>query len=509
MVPGRLQANSGGHYDSLVSVHEPSILLLRSDADRAVGAGHVMRGLALAQAWQDQGGCVLHLGALRLPGLAERLDAAGVRRAGPDDAADARETARIARSSGAAWVAIDGYGFDAGFQESVADAGARTLILDDTAHLPSYRADLLLNPNLHATAAMYVRKTRARLLLGTRFTLLRREFWADPAETAEVPGTVTRVLVTLGGSGAVAPLTSRVVDAVLQACPDAGLTVIGGAVEGLGERVGNRVRALRDATGVADLMRGTQLAISAAGGTCWELARCGVPMIVIALADNQRPVGRSLGEGGAALDLGWHEGLTLERLRAEVADLARDPRRRREMAWRAGSLVDAEGGRRVAMTMTGARFRLRDARPDDLHTLLDWVNEPGVRASAFSGEPIDPEEHRDWFESRLADPACAIYIAVNAEDRPLGQIRFELEGPERAEVDVSVAGEHRGRGLGSELIARGVERLTQETGVRRVEALVRVENVASHRAFEKAGFRRGEACEVRGRPALRWTRAAA
>ena len=67
----------------------------------------------------------------------------------------------------------------------------------------------------------------------------------------------------------------------------------------------------------------------------------------------------------------------------------------------------------------------------------------------------------------------------------------------------------RGRGLGAELITRGVERLMRKSRVQRVVALVRRENEPSQRAFEKAGFARDGECDVAGQPAVRWTRGAA
>ena len=37
---------------------QPGTLLIRADANSAMGTGHVMRCIALGQAWQDIGGAV-------------------------------------------------------------------------------------------------------------------------------------------------------------------------------------------------------------------------------------------------------------------------------------------------------------------------------------------------------------------------------------------------------------------------------------------------------------------
>lgn len=492
MVPGRLQASLAGNYDCRVSARELPTLLLRADAGPRIGAGHVMRCLALGEAWQDRGGRVAHLGDLDLPGLERRLGESGVE--------------RVSEGVAAEWVALDGYAFEAGLQRSLRAGGGRTLVLDDTSHLPEYHADLLLNQNLHARNSMYEGKTSAALLLGTRYALLRREFWDLATEEREPPARPSRLLLTLGGSGEVAPLAQRLAESLATAVAGAELTIIGGAAQG--RRTGAN-DAERDCRRVASRMVETDLAVSAAGSTCWELARCGVPMVLIALADNQRPVGRSLAEAGAARYLGGWEDVPPERVREEVAALAADRVAREAMARAGRALVDAEGGRRVVMRMRGDRIRLRDARRGDMRLLLEWANDPGVRAASFSSAPIEPEQHRRWFEGRLADSRCAIFIAVDELDAPVGQIRFECTEEGIAVVGVSVAPQARGGGLGNDLIARGVERLTGRCEVRRVDAFVKVENQPSHRAFEKAGFSLADECEVRGVPALRWTRSTA
>ena len=135
------------------------LLLLRADGGRSIGAGHVMRSLALGHAWQEAGGQVL-LASHERPEFfdaqpdTERVPLVDIH-AAPGSDADAGTTARIARERGAAWVAIDGYHFDARFQASLRDAGLRVLVVDDNGNGDQYRANVLLNPNLHAVPAMY------------------------------------------------------------------------------------------------------------------------------------------------------------------------------------------------------------------------------------------------------------------------------------------------------------------------------------------------------------------
>ena len=55
----------------------PSTLLIRADASVSIGTGHIMRMIALGQAWQAQGGEVHFLCAEITPALEERLACEG------------------------------------------------------------------------------------------------------------------------------------------------------------------------------------------------------------------------------------------------------------------------------------------------------------------------------------------------------------------------------------------------------------------------------------------------
>jgi spore coat polysaccharide biosynthesis predicted glycosyltransferase SpsG len=100
---------------------------------------------------------------------------------------------------------------------------------------------------------------------------------------------------------------------------------------------------------VAGLMAWTDLAVSAAGSTTWELLHIGVPLVLVTLADNQRAIATSLGHAGLALDLGWHADVTAESIAAAIMALAADGPRRRRMAEQGRLLVDGLGAGRVAV----------------------------------------------------------------------------------------------------------------------------------------------------------------
>ena len=93
----------------------------------------------------------------------------------------------------------------------------------------------------------------------------------------------------------------------------------------------------------------------------------------------------------------------------------------------------------------------------------------------------------DWFKKRQKDRDCVHFCAFDAEDRPIGQIRFDLKGSD-ADVDVNIDRGMRNQGYGSALIRAGVEKVTRGYKPRNIYARVKAENRASIQSFQKAGF---------------------
>ena len=350
-------------------------LLLRADASTAIGAGHVMRCLALAQAWQEAGGAAC-FAAVELPdGLAARLAAERIalRRlhAAPGSRADAEQTAALARELGATWVVEDGYPFDADYQRNIKDAGLRLVAIDDYGHAGRYVADLVLNQNIYAAESLYPnRAPDTRLLLGTRYALLRREFSPWQAWQRTIAPIGRKILVTLGGSDP-GNVTATVLEALLGVdLADLETIVVVGAgnphLATLEARLQGRpgFQLQYHVSDMPALMAWADIAISASGSTCWELAFLGLPSLLVVLADNQAPIADRLDACGAAINLGWHASLTSGAIAGAVTQLASAPERRAHLAGQMRALVDGRGATRVLRAMTPtAELSLRPAAP--------------------------------------------------------------------------------------------------------------------------------------------------
>jgi spore coat polysaccharide biosynthesis predicted glycosyltransferase SpsG len=234
------------------------------------------------------------------------------------------------------------------------------LVIDDDVHARHYSADFILNQNLHAPTLAYPCAAGTRLLLGPEFALLRPEFSSRPPWTRVFPERPRQILVTLGGSDE-DNVTLRVMRALATIdLAGARCRVLAGsanphapALAAFAAAQSPRFEVVSSSSQMADEMAAADLAVSAGGSTCWELAFMGLPSVVISLAPNQDPIGRSLAERGVALCLGRHTEVDDAALAAAIDLLVRDRAQRADMSARGRRLVDGRGAARVAAVLKG------------------------------------------------------------------------------------------------------------------------------------------------------------
>ena len=188
------------------------------------------------------------------------------------------------------------------------------MVVDDFGHATHQNADLILNQNAYADGSRYNELKSTDVICGLNYTLLRPEFHTLPLD---FPGrknarfSVKRILVTFGGSDIndwtlatlrtllelkLATNSRTVADVVIganytkekelaQFCRDAGMNVF----------------IHRNVDRMDALMNQADMAITAGGSTCYELARTGVPAIAIATAENQNAVVAALEQRGTLI----------------------------------------------------------------------------------------------------------------------------------------------------------------------------------------------------------------
>ncbi len=502
-------------------------LLLRADTDLELGVGHVLRLLALGSAWHARGGRVLFLGNIASPALQQQIRESGAefvpvgrRHPHPDDLAiTLRHVAQLCDEAGACdtvWTAVDGRHFDTDYQAAIRAFGSRLLVADDLAEAEHYDADLVMNQRPGFDERQYSgcvgRDTT--LLLGARYALLRPQFTRYRPLRTEVPEIARRVLIAFGSSDSL-DLTSKALAAV-ERLGSLGLharVLVGPAnrntasLRSRARRSGGRIELLFDTPNWAGEMASAEVAITAAGGTCWELACTQTPALVTATAPDHVPIARGMAQAGAMVDLGPGRLLTTDRIATSLQSLCRDPEARARQIETARTLVDGAGAARVAAVMRALDGNLaiedvvlRPLEPTDCWPL--WrTKDLTLPTGPLSTDPIPPEEHRRWFGEKLSAEATCVWVLA-LHGLILGVVRYDRADGAAAEISFHVVRSCRCRGLGTRLIAETCDLAREALGVDCLRAVVRTENRPSARVFLKTGFHEVTRRTVRGQSCL-------
>jgi len=472
------------------------LLVIRADGGPVMGTGHLMRCLALAQAWQDLlGGSAVFVSRVESDGLRQRIEGEGFPVVAPQGETMANEAEWLesfCRKKKPSWLALDGYRFDPDYRLRCRPDGVRLLVIDDLAEYPARGADLLVNQNIYAPDLDYGDNS-ARLLLGPRYCLLRREFRRSRPRPAGI-GPVRKLLVTMGGADP-GNATAFILSALHRLAPrELAVTVLvgpanphRGAIEDLSTKLRYPCTVLLGTDRMDLLIQEADAAVSSAGTSLYEFLALGCPAAALVIAANQEMNARGFEEKGVARLLGTHPGVGEEELAERLGVFLEDDVARARMSEAGLRVVDGKGALRVAAEMAAGELSFRPATFADSDTLLAWANDPETRRNSFSTGRIGAEEHRRWLVARLEDPCSRIFIAETPGGIPVGVVRFDQEVGD-VRVSVNLAPGWRGLGLAARVIRRAGSAYLAGRKPLPLVALIRQENHASRAAFSRAGF---------------------
>ncbi len=337
-------------------------MIIRADASPAIGAGHIMRCLALARAWHDSGGTAVFLSRCESGNLKKRIIEEGfeyirIKKSHPHHS-DLEITIDVFNNFDADWLVLDGYHFDGAYQKSIRNEEIRLLVIDDTNHLPAYHADILLNQNIYAPGIEYNHDSDTITLLGSKYVMLRREFLSYRDWKRNIPEKSSRIIVTLGGSDQ-KNATRKIIEAlILMDNPDLNVKVVSGPVDSNTCNIGKTLEnscfdheLLSNVKDMPGLMAWADLAVSGAGITCWESAFMGLPILTLILAENQRETACEIQKYGFGINLGRPGKLSVSMIAGAISKLYLDFNLRCEMSRNGESLIDGKGADRIVRVL--------------------------------------------------------------------------------------------------------------------------------------------------------------
>lgn len=266
---------------------------------------------------------------------------------------DAKYFTMLSKKYNAEVVITDNYHFTDDYLKYLKHNLRVIVSIDDIAET-FFCSDILINQNIYATKEIYHGKISndTKLFLGPRYAILGPEFCSYHPLEKECD-TVKEVLVTLGGVD-LENQTLRVLRALDKVEEDFSVTVVLGVsnphmdeLVSFAESSQGAIRVLVNVNNMAELMYNADIAISASGTTSWELCCVGLPIIMMALADNQRNVGKRLAEAGISINLGWFNDVTETMIQESVKNLINDQKLRVSMREHGKALVDGNGAARI------------------------------------------------------------------------------------------------------------------------------------------------------------------
>ncbi|MDA1001020.1 MAG: UDP-2,4-diacetamido-2,4,6-trideoxy-beta-L-altropyranose hydrolase [bacterium] len=327
--------------------------LIRADGGGRFGLGHVMRGLAVAEALRERGwdvGFVMARhpscpsGAVQSRGFEVLLESPDVLEGGwrPEGEADLlwidhHETSLEWMRQSRLW--------------------SRTIgVIDDLAER-ALECDLVVCPVPPEGAEAHYRKMApaARLLLGPAYAPMAPGFSLRKGSCARTAEAIPRrVVVTFGGADR-KNQTCKALEALAGLAGPLEVTVVVGEVnphlrevKAAAAKLPHTARVFVDVGDMAALLADQQLAIGAAGDSALERCCLGLPAVVVVCAENQQFVAEWLRRERAAEVLGPWQEVTSGDIARAVDSLRSEPSALAAMAVRASGLVDGLGAVRIA-----------------------------------------------------------------------------------------------------------------------------------------------------------------
>ncbi|MDA8141181.1 MAG: UDP-2,4-diacetamido-2,4,6-trideoxy-beta-L-altropyranose hydrolase [Desulfobacteraceae bacterium] len=361
-------------------------VVFRTDASLAIGTGHVMRCLALAEALQRMDVRASFICRAHEGHLIELIQARGIQVFSLPESKknqsfesrlahaewlgcsweeDKAETIRVLDNLRPTpdWLIIDHYAIDAQWEQCLRLYVHGIMAIDDLADR-SHHCDILLDQNLYFNAdARYAGliPSSCLLLLGPRYALLRPEFKEARKNLRERNGSVKRILIFFGGVDQ-HNMSGMALEAIQSLNrQDIAVDLVVGRSNPHAEVLQSRCAQIPNThfhlqvDNMAQLMATADLAIGAGGVASWERCCLGLPAIIISIARNQIAIAENVGRADLGIYLGPSEIVSKDDLVRSLTTLIGNAAIVKEISSNAMVYADGLGVSRVCEALNNHR----------------------------------------------------------------------------------------------------------------------------------------------------------
>lgn len=336
------------------------MILFRADGNKEIGTGHIMRCLSLADAFNSLGELSEFVTAD--DNMKSLINARGytcnvLRSDFSDMDTEVEALLRLDSFKTAKMIIVDSYYASDDYLYTLS-AHKKTAYIND--YLTLRPVAVYINYNVFADSGKITNRKegiKSVEIMGPKYAPLRRDF--QDLKAIEIKEVAGNILFLAGGSDPLHVALNFAKEIVKHSDDNHYNIVVGSlsedleAIKDIADKSQGRIEVKHNVNDMKSLMTSSDLAVSAAGSTLYELCACGVPTINYILADNQRLISESFRDKGVMLSAGdvRDNPFFYDNLYSMITDLSKDPKKRRELSERAHNLVDGNGARRLAIEL--------------------------------------------------------------------------------------------------------------------------------------------------------------
>lgn len=331
---------------------------IRTDANKEIATGHVMRCLSIASELKKRGIDTTFITADHQAD--ELIHSRGYQTICLDSAWNDLEkgisdiTELLIKNS-VDKLLVDSYYATDKYLDALSKV-TKVIYMDDLGEI-TYPVERIINYNIYGSKIDYCRLIgceKDNLLVGPQYAPLREEFQLVKTVYRKQ---IKRVLVSTGGADKY-NIAGKLLGRILQNRTLSGIEfcVVSGKLNihynellMLAEQSAD-IHIYSNVSKMTELMCQCDIAVSGCGSTMYEICRCGLPIITFSFADNQIPGAKAFDEAEVAINCGdARDGIDelVKSIEDNVIRLLKDDELRKTMHERAVCLVDGQGVKRL------------------------------------------------------------------------------------------------------------------------------------------------------------------